>query len=386
MRGQCDPSANSSADRMSRKHRCPTNVLRFTVRGGLSNQKECIVNAAIVAHALNMTLALPHIDLIGRGNERFEPNATAYVGPYAAREKWGHFTQLYNATRLISALGGQLTLMQHIRTVLGPGRPHIVSLPSDVIGKRCSLQQRVGDTCQAVKGSTVIIDSLIRHWRQVIAADTDCSPHETAPGSPTPALRSPKIYDAGQALCWNAYMSRFSNICARQYPICGPIVHALGWNRIITKLQQRVIRGLVLASNATASRATAPWVAVHVRAFVCAQNGQNPSFGHVLDALRSRGIRNGLVYLVSSIPVADAKRALPGYAVVAKTTFLGSQIRQKYPFEVLAAVDYGVATAAPLYLGEPRLSSFDAFAAAERVRRHGHGVIHIPGACGTGPA
>ena len=45
-------------------------------------------------------------------------------------------------------------------------------------------------------------------------------------------------------------------------------------------------------------------------------------------------------------------------------------MRLKYPFEVLAAIDYGVAAAAPVYLGEPSSSSFDAFAAEDRRRRN----------------
>ena len=49
-------------------------VLVFKVRGGLNNQKECLINAAIAAHLLShVTLALPHLDFIGRGNEKFEP-------------------------------------------------------------------------------------------------------------------------------------------------------------------------------------------------------------------------------------------------------------------------------------------------------------------------
>ena len=46
-------------------------------------------------------------------------------------------------------------------------------------------------------------------------------------------------------------------------------------------------------------------------------------------------------------------------------------MRLKYPFEVLAAIDYGVAVNAPLYLGEPLSSSFDAFADFDRQQRGG---------------
>ena len=47
--------------------------LSLRVRGGLSNQRECIVNAGIAAHMLGVPLVLPRLDLIGRGNEQFAP-------------------------------------------------------------------------------------------------------------------------------------------------------------------------------------------------------------------------------------------------------------------------------------------------------------------------
>ena len=52
-----------------------------------------------------------------------------------------------------------------------------------------------------------------------------------------------------------------------------------------------------------------------------------------------------------------------------------------YPFEVCAAVDYGVAVGAPLYLGEPLESSFDAFASEERLRTNQSDVSAIVGSC-----
>ena len=50
---------------------CDAARLSVRVRGGLSNQRECIVNAGIAAHALGLPLVLPRLDLIGRGNEQF---------------------------------------------------------------------------------------------------------------------------------------------------------------------------------------------------------------------------------------------------------------------------------------------------------------------------
>ena len=107
-------------------------VLSLAVRGGLSNQKECLVNAGIVARALNVTLALPHFDLIGRGNEKFEPSNARYVGTYSERDRWGHFSHLFNATQLIASLEGKLSTLLRLRTLVLPSglRPHTVRLPA----------------------------------------------------------------------------------------------------------------------------------------------------------------------------------------------------------------------------------------------------------------
>ena len=102
-----------------------------------------------------------------------------------------------------------------------------------------------------------------------------------------------------------------------------------------------------------------------------------------MSALQSRGIYGGALYLVSSIPLAEVQQALqPSFTVSAKSTFLGERVRLEYPFEVLAAVDYGVAASAPLYLGEPKLSSFDAFASEDRRRRGKADVAEIASTCG----
>ena len=90
-----------------------------------------------------------------------------------------------------------------------------------------------------------------------------------------------------------------------------------------------------------------------------------PTFDHVRRSLRQLGHLNGLVYLVSAIPTDVVVRALPEYHVISKDTILGDTT-SRYPFEVSAAIDYGVAVRAPLYLGIGLASSFDAFVAAER--------------------
>lgn len=130
------------------------------------------------------------------------------------------------------------------------------------------------------------------------------------------------VFSAGQSLCWNAYKSRYATECARRYPMCGQVLRALRWNRLISRLQQRVLRGIEQAAIAAKQPS---WAAVHVRAFVCDQNRREPSFAHVADALRKFGTTGGFVYVVSSVPVAQVQRALPAYTVVGKSCVGGSR-------------------------------------------------------------
>ena len=348
---------------------CTKRVLRFSVRGGLSNQKECLVNAAIVAHALNVTLVLPHVDLIGRGNEQFEPPRAAYVKPYADRSKWGHFTHLFNATTFINGLDGRISLVQRIRTAVPKGQLHVVRLPSAFLLEDCAGSRRVGDACEARRGDTSLLERLMLLWRRIIA--TDCTDQHRV---------GPIIFDAGRSLCWNAYKSRHTDLCGAQYPVCRHILGSLSWASTISELQETILQGIARTLSGRKSMRTR-WVAVHVRAFVCAQNQRKPFLGHVRSTLQRLGIDDGLIYLVSSISIADVQDDLPEYAVVGKTSFLGNDIPLKYPFEVLAAIDYGIAVKAPLYLAEPRASSFDAFAAGDRPRRPHATLVEISSTC-----
>ncbi len=346
-------------------------VLSLAVRGGLSNQKECLVNAGIVARALNVTLALPHFDLIGRGNEKFEPSNARYVGPYSERDRWGHFSHLFNATQLIASLEGKLSTLLRLRTLVLPSglRPHTVRLPAvENVAPDCAGRRRLQGTCEARRGDSTLLDKLITSWGGLIREE--CA-HARPDGSSSRAI----VFDAGQSLCWNAYKSRHASLCARQYPFCQDMLKALRWNRIITRLHTKVQQGLQRSANGT-------WAAVHVRAFICSRNKREPSFTHVRSALSQLGIHGGLIYLVSSVPPQQLQAALTTFTIVSKASFLGSEVRRKYPFEVLAAIDYGVAVASPRYLGEPETSSFDAFAAEERTRHGMPAIDPIPGACG----
>ena len=344
------------------------------------------MNAGLVAHALNITLALPHVDLIGHGNEKFEPANAKYVGPYADRSKWGHFGHLYNATWLVGSLESSLSLLTRLRPALGSRRPNIVRLPSvSNVSNGCTGFMKWQDTCEAMPRDMRLLDMLVDRWRGVIA--DACRRNGSA---------GPIVFDAGKSLCWNAYKSRHATSCVQQYPFCAKVLRALRWNRVISRLQQRVLRSIArvranssgvrledVSGDQRADWASTGWVGVHVRAFVCARNKREPTFEHVVKALAKLGVTNGFLYVVSSVPVEQVQAALPQFTVIAKSSFLGHDVRLKYPFEVLAAVDYGIAVAAPLYLGEPMMSSFDAFAEEDRLQQN-RTIDAIPSTCGTG--
>lgn len=364
-----------------------TPILSVTVRGGLSNQRECFVNAGIAASQLGVTLALPRFDLIGSGNEKFEPEDAQYVAPYADRDRWGHFNHLFNASRAMKRLEGRLNVIPRVR-VGGGERPATVVMPSvEKVVPDCAGRPRVHGTCEAQPGDTTLLVNLLRSWAKVI---TDrCGGYLVPKAEQASQLSAsslsqwskspPLVFDAGKSLCWNSYKSRFADLCKSQYTACGDMLQATTWNRVISRLHARVIRGISKRVGSALRRngSTTTWAAVHIRAFVCRRNGRKPAFDHLRLTLRRHGFHAGVLYIVSSIPLSQAQQALPDYELVSKATFLGDRVMLSYPFEVCAAIDYGVAVRAPLYLGEPTGSSFDAFASEERRRSNRSGVVAL---------
>ena len=65
-----------------------SSYLRLDVRGGLNNQRECIVNGIVAAHELGLHLVLPSAHPVGQGNEKYDPHDAKFEGIYADRTKW----------------------------------------------------------------------------------------------------------------------------------------------------------------------------------------------------------------------------------------------------------------------------------------------------------
>ena len=124
--------------------------LSVRVRGGLSNQRECIVNAGIAAHMLGLKLVLPRLELIGRGNERFAPADPHYVQPWASTQSWGAFGQLYDTNHTTETLRDFVTLVR-LRDTDGRQRPQVIALPPvEQVVPGCHLHQ--GDSGNVSSG------------------------------------------------------------------------------------------------------------------------------------------------------------------------------------------------------------------------------------------
>lgn len=189
--------------------------------------------------------------------------------------------------------------------------------------------------------------------------------------------------------------------CTADFPRACGAAYAVtnAWNDDILRVQAAVhahIRTLLLGRSSTGAtpaarhNQSAAWAAVHVRIFGCpprrggnasgAGGGMRASLKYIqqtvarLEAEQAQRFR--ALYLVSSIPKAQIAAYLPGYALTSKEDVL-PRASQRLPFEVCAAIDYSIATSAPVYVGM-RLSSFDVFAHAER-REAGRRTVMRPG-------
>ena len=412
-------------------------MLTLDVRGGLNNQRECVINGIIAASELNLTLLLPKLHPVGRGNEKYAPKAASYEGRYADRKRWAHWDSLLNATAartLLAASGIRTRRTQDARLA---GVPQLALPPVETVFPDCLGARMVGGTCVAQRAGASgvrLMRGLLARWGAIVDANRALS-----------AGRSGRvIFDAGGSLCWNAYGSRNKANCTRDFPrSCGAgYAAANAWNDEVLGVQQAVhahVRTL-LRRAAAAAAAAGPatrrvdgrvgaaraarhrWAAVHVRVFGCpaqvpgggvagVRAGSNrtrsrpggnrtrnrPGGGHgglagralaaaapaasaaadgnmraSLEYTRStiarleaeQGAPFAVLYLVSSVAVAKVQPYFPNHRLTSKDdVFPRASLR--LPFEVCAAIDYGVATSAPVYVGM-RLSSFDVFAHAER--------------------
>ena len=359
-----------------------SSYLRLDVRGGLNNQRECIVNGIVAAHELGLHLVLPSAHPVGQGNEKYDPHDAKFEGIYADRTKWPdlRFGSLFD----VDAARGLLHRAGIRASTTAPPRLPVVTLPAveeefpDCMGLR-----KVGGTCIAQPSGARLFRALLSKWDGRIRA----------------SAAGPTVFDARKSLCWNAYASRNVANCSAEFPVACPAAFAAvsAWNGVISDAQRAILTHVRAAAVAAGGGRGTPraarlqglpddgplWAAVHVRIFGCSSNvnrrGANETaaaaalsqFEWITGGLRKlaeeRSLRPKVLYLVSSLPKATVAAALPAqYTLISKDDVAGlSGLNKRLPFEVCAAIDYGIAVAAPVYAGM-RLSSFDVFASAER--------------------
>ena len=439
-------------------------ALALRVRGGLNNQRECILNGLLAARTLGLALIIPSIDLVGRGNEKFEPTSPQYVEPWATNASCSSAA----SQCVFGTLFDEASFMtSHTMARLSDGSRIVALPPVERVAPDCAGGDRFGETCAPGPGNATLFRRLLSIWAGEVAVKAPACRADAKTLSATgasgpraqPLPTASVVFDVGRSLCWNAFESRDVASCSTLDSACTRLVDGLLRSAsVIQLLESHVMAGIekllhglatsrpphalpVTISSSSGRPSGASWAAVHLRAFDCvppssrsanARGNQHggggggggafidvataepsasppagirpggshgpPSAGVLtLDGvlpglLRAIGVPPGtLIYVVSSVPVAEVRRALDGsaYTALGKEDILDAasigdlvrgsavgagvkgsatgSLRELLPFEVLAAIDFGVAARSPIYVGEPGMhSSFDAFVEAKR--------------------
>ncbi len=226
----------------------PVCALQLHVRGGLNNQRECILNGVLAARALGVALILPRIDLIGRGNEKFEPTPPPQ---YDAR--WPESCTKNCSYPLLFHPPSSVHLVPGIAST-----SRTIALPAvEAVSSGCTGFPRFRETCAPPIGNTSLLERLLAAWRTVVRSKAPaCSSNPSARRhAETPATASKRpasvVLDAGRSLCWNAFQSRDVRACAAVDRACPAILRSLlGSSAALASLEQRVLASLVVAPAA----------------------------------------------------------------------------------------------------------------------------------------
>lgn len=250
----------------------PVCALRVRVRGGLNNQRECLINSVLMARQLGLALILPDVDLVGRGNEKFEPvPRPKYAGPWAA---CGSTTGCQMHLLLQPPSNVSLALMPSQQ---GKWR-QVVLPPVHVAVPGCAGQPRFRDTCTPDLGSSSLFTSLAAAWRQVLVSKAPACQHAHTSrhhalelGNGKATVAATVVFDAGRSLCWNAFKSRDLHACTAFDPICPAITAAaLSSAEAVHVEAQRILSGMkALSKGSKGSKGGSVWTALHLRTFSC---------------------------------------------------------------------------------------------------------------------
>ena len=323
-------------------------ALTLRVRGGLNNQRECLINAILMARVLGLAGVLtPGIDLIGRGNEKFQPAAPQYVAPFNTSTCTGRplagceFGALFDAHAWHT---GPQTIVFEPESAAGARV--IVLPPVEQVVPNCAGGGRFRETCAPAPGNATLFRSLAAAWgawlarkapsclgraRDTVAADAGAGVR----AGNSRGLKPPSVViDAGRSLCWNAYQSRDLSACAALDASCPHAFRSVQSSAPIRQLVRIVLDGILSYAHRHQDPLSSGqgWLAIHLRAFNCVEDRglpaahsagrpQSPSgpsavassgvlsLSGVLPGLlrRSSQASGGVVYVVSSVPVEEVR-------------------------------------------------------------------------------
>ena len=310
--------------------------------GGGGNQRECIINAALAAHAMGLCLVLPRTFLVFHaGQEHGRPGRRDYVAPYRDAPRggggmWSAAFGLMFDEKIFRARLSNLSICTVSPAELGPGdHSDPVPLPRRMPSGSPGQLRRAFDRLATV-----------------------------APSS------GPARFSLGTCFQWLITRGE-SEDCRLLGPggLCRGVTEALVLpppaRNVVTLLLAR-LRGLTAAEE----RPYVRWHALHFKKFGCKQGVSNDAFealiaevhAHVAQLTPSHNAtRRHALYIISEVRSAEL-RAAAGRRfrhAVWKEDLL-PRLRDELPFEVLGQIDFATGDAISrggTYFGEATSSS-----------------------------
>ena len=78
-------------------------------KGGIGNQRECIINAVLLARQLGLGVVLPAVHVIAHAHQDYlesRGSSASYLPPFDDREEWGRFDLVFDEHRFVHAVRG----------------------------------------------------------------------------------------------------------------------------------------------------------------------------------------------------------------------------------------------------------------------------------------
>jgi len=277
----------------------PTHYLSFGILGDLTNQWECIVNAAMLAAKMSKTQPM------------------ALVLPKFPRTATGRFGDVYD-----------MELFREDMKKLGVDV--VESVPDDV--SEVSLS--------TVEGKDLNHD--VASWLPTMQKHKDQNVHYTIDGGPN--------------LSWESNEARQLAKCKEKYDLCGPIFESLQYTPQIKTMSSRIVEQLNKGGDWLA-------VHLHdFQAFLC-HHDRDAELKIIKERIAHHSLKPKQLYIVGAFGdlqhISDII-GMEGVSIMNKQSVLGADA-ENLQFQESAAVDQGVVREAASYLTKPG-SSFDELA------------------------